>query len=71
MEWKSAQKKKKIMINSTNNISTDISINSQKLEEVNRFKYLGGTLCKDDTCSAEIHARIASAMAVIARVSRI
>ena len=32
--------KRKIMTNSTNNISADISMNGQKLEEVTSFKYL-------------------------------
>ena len=32
-------KKSKIMTNSTNNISADISMNGQKLEEVTGFKY--------------------------------
>ena len=35
------------------------------------FKYLGATLCKDGTCSAEVHIRIASANAAVARLSRI
>ena len=38
-------------------------MNSQKLEEVTSFKYLGATLCKNSTCSAEVRIRIASAMA--------
>ena len=32
--------KSKIMTNSTNNITADISMNSQKLEEVTSFRYL-------------------------------
>ena len=36
--------KSKIMTNSTNNISADISMNGQWLEEVTCFKYLGATL---------------------------
>ena len=40
MERKSAGKNSKIVTNITNNISADISKNGQKLEEVNRFKYL-------------------------------
>ena len=44
--------KSKIMTNSTNNTSADISMNGQKLQEVTSFKYLGTTLCKDGTCSA-------------------
>ena len=36
--------KSKIMTNSTNNISADISMNGQKSEEVTSSKHLGGTL---------------------------
>ena len=64
--------KSKIMTNSTNNISEDISMNGQKLEEVISFKYLEETLCKDGTCSAEIRIKIASAItAAVARLNRI
>ena len=63
--------KSKIMTNSMNNISTDISMKSLKLEEVTSFKYLGATLCKDGTCSAEVCIRIAAAMAAMARLNRI
>ena len=63
--------KSKIMTNSTNNISADISMNGQKLEEVTSFKYLGATLCRNDTCSAEVRIRIASAMASMATLNRI
>ena len=49
----------------------DICTNGQKLEEVTSFKYLGATLCKDSTCSAEVGIRIASAMAAIAKLNRI
>ena len=41
--------KSKIMTQSTNNISADISMNGQKLEEVISFKYLGAALRKDGT----------------------
>ena len=60
----------KIMINSANNISADISMKGWNLE-VTSFKYPGATLCKDCTCPAEVHIRIASAMAAIARLNRI
>ena len=63
--------KSKSMTNSTNNISADISANGQKLEEVTSFMYLGATLYRDDTSSAEIRIRIASAMAAMARLNRI
>ena len=54
------------MTNSTNNISADIRMNGQKLEEGTSFRYLGATLCKDGTCSAEVRIRIAPAMAAMA-----
>ena len=40
-----SMEKSKIMTNSTNNTCATISMNSQKLEEVINFKYLGTTLC--------------------------
>ena len=43
--------KSKVMANSTNDISTGISMNDQKMEELISFKYLGATLCKDSTLS--------------------
>ena len=46
-------------------------MNGQKLEEVTSFKYLGATLCKDRTCSQDVHIRIASAMAAMVRLNRI
>ena len=49
----------KTMTNSKNNISSDTSMNGQKLDEVISFKYLQTTLCKDGICSAEVHIRIA------------
>ena len=63
--------KSKIMTNSTNNISAAISMNGQKLDKVTSFKYLGATLCKDGTCSAEVRIRIVPAMAAVARLNRI
>ena len=41
--------KSKVMTNSTNSISVDISVNGQMLEKVTSFKYLGATLYKDDS----------------------
>ena len=62
---------RKIMTNSTNNISADISMNGPKLEKVTSLKYLGAALCKDGSCSADVRIRIASAMAAMARLNRI
>ena len=44
----------KIMTNCTNNITVDISMNGQKFEDVTSFRYLGATLCKHGTCSADV-----------------
>ena len=46
-------------------------MDGQKLEKVNSFEYLGITMCKDGTWTAEIPIRIASAMAAMARLNRI
>ena len=62
--------KSKIMTNSLNNISANINMNDQKLEDMTSFKYLGATLCKDGTCSAEVYNRIVSAMARLNRIWR-
>ena len=43
-------------------------MNSQKFEEVTSFKYLGASLCKDGTCSAEVRITIALAMAGLNRI---
>ena len=61
--------KGKIKTNSTHNISADINMNGQKLEEVTSFKYLGATLYEDGTCSAEVRIRITSAMAAMSRLT--
>ena len=60
--------KSKVMTNSMNNISADISMNGQKLEEVTSFKCLGATLCREGTCSTEVCTRIASAMTIVNRI---
>ena len=51
---KASTEKSKIMTNSMNNISANISMKGQKLEEVTSFKYLGVILYMDGTCSAEL-----------------
>ena len=43
-EMEVSTEKSKIMTNSMNNISADISINGQKLEEVSSFKFLTAIL---------------------------
>ena len=63
--------KSKILTNSTNNISADISMNGRKLEETTSLKYPRATLCKNGTCATEVLVRIAPAMKVMARLNRI
>ena len=63
-----ATEKSKIKTNSTN-ISVNISMNGQTLE-MTSFKYLGATLYKYGTCSAEVRIRIASEMARLNGVRR-
>ena len=46
-------------------------MNGQKLGQATSFKYLGATLCKDGTCSAEVRMTMASATAAMARRNRI
>ena len=60
--------KSKIMTSSTGNISANISLTGQKVEEVTSFKYLGTALCEDSTSSAEVQIGIASAVAATARL---
>ena len=52
------------MVNGTNEISVNITMTGEPLEEVTSFKYLGATLSKDGTCRAQIRIRIATATAV-------
>ena len=45
------------MTSRTNNCSADIHMNGQKLEEVDKFKYLASTLSMDGSTSAEVSTR--------------
>ncbi|MGL4418375.1 MAG: reverse transcriptase domain-containing protein [Plesiomonas shigelloides] len=63
--------KSKVMTNSTNDRNNKIYVNGQRLEEVNSFKYLGASLSKDGSCTAEIRIRIAAAASAMARLDRI
>ena len=64
--WRSAREKPKIMVNSTTNTSTNITMNGEKLEEVASFKYLGATLSKDFTSTADVRISIFMANAAMA-----
>ena len=66
-----SSEKSKVMVNSTNDISVNITMNSDHLEEVTAFKYLGVTLSKEGTSAQEIRIRIATATAAMARLNRV
>ncbi|KAK2171718.1 hypothetical protein NP493_1033g00038 [Ridgeia piscesae] len=58
------------MTNNTNGFSTDIRVNGEKLDCVNRFKYLGAIIT-DEESKPEILARIAQATAALAKLKTI
>ena len=62
--------KTKLMTNNTNGFSTDIRVNGEKLDCVNRFKYLGAIIA-DEGSKPEILARIAQATAALAQLKTI
>ena len=62
--------KTKLMTNNTNGFSTDIRVNSEKLDCVNRFKYLGAIIA-DEGSKHEILVRIAQATAALAKLKTI
>ena len=62
--------KTKLMTNNTNGFSTDIRVNGEKLDCVNRFKYLGAIIT-DEGSKPEILARIAQATAALAKLKTI
>ena len=62
--------KTKLMTNNTNGFSTDIRVNGEKLDCINRFKYLGAIIA-DEGSKPEILARIAQATAALAKLKTI
>ena len=59
--------KTKLMTNNTNGINTDIKVNGEKPDCVNRFKYLGAIII-DEGSKPEIPARIAQTTAALAKL---
>ncbi|KAH3815237.1 hypothetical protein DPMN_143759 [Dreissena polymorpha] len=55
-------------MNSRTNISADITMNGEKLEEVTSFKYFGMTLLKDGSSTADVRIRNAISTAAMARL---
>lgn len=67
-----SSEKSKILVNShTDQEPTNITLNGQKLEEVDNFKYLGSTLSKDGSSILEVKARISLAMSAMTRLNTI
>ena len=62
--------KTKLMTNNTNGFSTDIRVNGEKLDCINRFKYLGAIIA-DEGSKLEILARITQATAALAKLKTI
>ena len=62
--------KTKLMTNNANGISIDIKINSEKLDEVGSFKYLGAVVT-DQESKPEVLSRIAQTKAALARLKTI
>ena len=56
--------------NNTNSISTDIRVNSEKLDCVNSFKYLGAIIA-DEGSKPEVLARIAQTTAALTKLKTI
>ena len=72
MEWKSVQKKSKILVNSSKPTpSTKIIMNGEELEEVETFKYLGALINKEGNSTLEIKARFAIAPSAMSKLTRI
>ena len=54
-------KKTKLMVISTNEITPpEVCINNVKIEQVDKFKYLGSIKTDDGNCTIDIRARIGS-----------
>ena len=67
-----SSEKSKILVNShSQQAATNIMLNGQQLEEVESFKYLGSTLCKDGSSTKEIKARLGLASSAMTRLNTI
>ena len=62
--------KTKLMTNSTNGFSTDITVNGEKIDCVNRFINLGAIIADEGTKSESL-VRIAQATAALAKLKSI
>ena len=64
---KISAEKTKLMTNNANEISIDIKINSEKLDEVDSFKYVGAVVT-DQGSKVEVLSRIAQATEALTRL---
>ena len=71
MAWRFSSEKSKVMVNSGDNTTVQISMNGQQLEEVLAFKYLGATHTKAGRSTAEIKIRLAIPTASMAKLNKI
>ena len=62
--------KTKLMTNNRNDIATDIRVGGERLETVNKFKYLGAVV-SDEGSNPEILSRIAQTSAAMKRLKTI
>ena len=67
---KISEEKTKLMINNTNGISTNITINGEKLKDVDSFKYLS-TVVTDQGSKPEVLSRIAQTTSALATLKTI
>ena len=63
--------KSKIMVNSDDNMQSNITMNGVPLEEVKDFKYLGAMISQDGSSTKEVRSRISAATAAMTRLQRI
>ncbi len=63
--------KTKVMISGANSDKAEFQIESEKLERVDQFVYLGSLITSDNNCSKEIDRRIAIARGMFASLKEI
>ena len=66
-----SSEKSKVMVNSNEDKKANIVMNGERLEEVEKFKYLGAYIAKDGHSSAEVKTRLAMAASSMARLQQI
>ena len=67
----STEKSKILITGASQDLSANILINREQLEEVDEFKYLGSIITNDQRCRREVLSRIASGSDALARLAPI